>query len=373
MRVSEAAPTRAARRRAACALGVILTTAACGKEGPPLAPLRPEPGHIREVSAIRSDTLVQFRMVIPPANFDGTTPPVMERIEVYAMTTTAGAAAPGVTELFTQKFLYKTIPVRGGAAADPKADPAGTAKSPAAGETYVFEDVIDRATVTPADKPARHYLVAGATGRSRRGRPSPVVSVPLAESPSPPAKVDSTYTDRTFTLTWDARAGQTFRVAELGEKAAITPAKDLTPEPLSAPKLELPVWFGSERCFVVQPTETTARVSIVGVAGGPFCFTPVDTFAPPAPTGLLAVQDERGIVLRWTAVDAPDLAGYLVLRSAGAGETLQQLFRAPIAETTYVDQAIAAGVTYTYAIIAIDKAGNVSAQSGRQQVTARHP
>jgi hypothetical protein len=176
-------------------------------------------------------------------------------------------------------------------------------------------------------------------------------------------------------LTWDARAGQTFRVAELAEKAAITPATDLTTEPLSAPKLELPVWFGSERCFLVQTTETTGRVSIVGVAGGPFCFTPADTFAPPTPTGLLAVQEARGIVLRWTAVEteAADLAGYLVLRSAGAGETLQQLFRAPIAETTYVDQAITAGVTYTYAIIAIDKAGNVSPQSGRQQVTARRP
>jgi hypothetical protein len=360
------------RQASAGLLLIAAAAASCGKEGPPLPPLRPEPGHIREVAASRSATLIRIRMEIPSANFDGTTPPVMERIEVYATTTTSGVPAPGATELFNQKFLYKVIPVRRDEEGKP-VDPAMAAKSPAPGETYVFQDLVDGTSLNPAEKPIRHYLVAAATGRSRRGRPSPILSVPLAQEPLPPAKPSATYDERTFTLTWEAPAGQTFVVSELAKLASITPATPLTKEPLTAPKFETPVWFGRERCFIIMPIAITGRVSIEGTPGGPFCHAPVDTFAPAAPTGLLAVQDERGIVLRWTGIDAGDLAGYLVLRSAGAGETLQQLFRTPIAETTYVDQAITAGVTYTYAIIAVDRAGNVSPQSGRQQVTARRP
>jgi hypothetical protein len=139
--------------------------------------------------------------------------------------------------------------------------------------------------------------------------------------------------------------------------------------------LSLPVWFGTERCFAVRAIATEARVSVAGPIGPGVCATPVDTFAPPAPSGLNAFQEEAsgGIVLRWTAADAPDLAGYIVLRGEGTGEKLQQLVKAPIAETTYVDKTITPGTTYVYVVVALDRAGNPSGQSNRQQLTARLP
>jgi fibronectin type 3 domain-containing protein len=99
----------------------------------------------------------------------------------------------------------------------------------------------------------------------------------------------------------------------------------------------------------------------------------VDTFAPPAPGGLFAAQEGTGVVLRWTASEAPDLAGYLVLRGDGTGETLSQLFKTPIDGTRYVDTAIVPGATYVYAVVAVDRAANRSGESGRQQVTVRAP
>jgi fibronectin type 3 domain-containing protein len=76
------------------------------------------------------------------------------------------------------------------------------------------------------------------------------------------------------------------------------------------------------------------------------------------------------VTLLWSAVSADDLAGYLVLRSGG-GDDFTPLFREPAAATSYRDERVQPGATYAYAVIALDKAGNPSAQSNRQTVTVR--
>ena len=77
--------------------------------------------------------------------------------------------------------------------------------------------------------------------------------------------------------------------------------------------------------------------------------------------------------LIWDANTEPDLDGYLVLRGEAPGDTLQPLTPAPIHETRYQDRAIKPGVTYFYAIVAVDRATppNRSAPSNRVQETAR--
>jgi len=101
------------------------------------------------------------------------------------------------------------------------------------------------------------------------------------------------------------------------------------------------------------------------------CATAKDTFAPPAPTGLNALQDGAAITLVWTGVEAPDLAGYVVLRRDGAGETLRPLNPAPLTATTFKDEQAQAGATYTYSVVAVDRLGNPSEQSNRQTITVR--
>jgi fibronectin type 3 domain-containing protein len=78
------------------------------------------------------------------------------------------------------------------------------------------------------------------------------------------------------------------------------------------------------------------------------------------------------INLIWEPSSAADLAGYLVLRAdAAAGAALAPLMKEPIAATTYADTAVQPGVRYIYAVVAVDKAGNRSAESNRQEETAR--
>ncbi|HEY6324561.1 MAG TPA: CARDB domain-containing protein, partial [Thermoanaerobaculia bacterium] len=87
---------------------------------------------------------------------------------------------------------------------------------------------------------------------------------------------------------------------------------------------------------------------------------------PPAPTGLAAAVNGGNVTLTWTAgtPPAPDLAGYLVSRTAADG-TVTQLTASPIAATTYVDAGLADG-TYSYAVTAMNQAGNSSAPAGPQ-------
>jgi fibronectin type 3 domain-containing protein len=104
------------------------------------------------------------------------------------------------------------------------------------------------------------------------------------------------------------------------------------------------------------------------------CVTPRDVFPPPAPANLTAVAGTGAINLIWDAVDAADLAGYLVLRANAPGEKLTPLFDTPITDTTYKDATTTAGTRYVYAVVAVDKAApaNRSAESNRVEETGRN-
>jgi hypothetical protein len=121
--------------------------------------------------------------------------------------------------------------------------------------------------------------------------------------------------------------------------------------------------FGTERCFIVRSQETVGSVTVESAASEKTCVTPADTFAPAAPRSISAVGTEGAISLIWEPNRETDLAGYLVLRGEAPGEKLQALTTAPITETTYRDTTVKPGVSYVYAVIAVDRANNMSAQS----------
>ena len=110
-----------------------------------------------------------------------------------------------------------------------------------------------------------------------------------------------------------------------------------------------------------------------GPASAPACVTPIDTFAPPAPTALEAVGGAGVISLIWEAVEAPDLAGYLVFRGEATGEPTTPLTPAPIGDSSFEDRTVTPGVRYVYVVVAVDSAtpANRSAPSNRAEETAR--
>lgn len=153
--------------------------------------------------------------------------------------------------------------------------------------------------------------------------------------------------------------------------AIVLPAP-LTPQPVLVTEHVIPtVSFGVERCFEVRPVDKVAEATVIGPASPRTCITPVDKFAPAAPRSLAVIAGSGSINLIWDANSESDIAGYLVLRAEAPGDTLQPITKEPVAAATYRDESVRAGVRYIYSVVAVDRAGNRSAESNRQEETAR--
>jgi hypothetical protein len=416
---------------------LISGVAACGKKGPPVAPVRIVPAEAGDLAARRIGEHMHLQLRVPDRNTDGSRPADLARIHVYGLTGRAGALIEGMLDhrdFVRQATLVETIQVQAPLPERPDEVGAGEGQAPVLpgvpqGALTAFlepvtpemlQEVADSSRAPGADAesqaPAadvlglrwlfgdgprlvRAYVAVGETRRGREGRPSRRLQVPLVPPPAALAAPAVTYTEQTMTIGWDAGvdprrpfqapaspdvlpakslvAGvepvrfNVYEVATEGANDTVMP-QPLNPEPLSEPSFEDPrVAFGVERCYAVRAVETRGEIGIESAASPPACVTPVDTFPPAAPAGLAAVASEGVISLIWEPNQEPDFAGYLVLRGEAPGEKLQALTAQPIQETTYRDTSVAPGVRYVYAIVAIDRAGNLSVQSERAEELAR--
>tara|TARA_B100001146_G_C16144313_1_gene418192 strand:- start:550 stop:1176 length:627 start_codon:yes stop_codon:yes gene_type:complete len=137
--------------------------------------------------------------------------------------------------------------------------------------------------------------------------------------------------------------------------------------------VESGITFGSEQCYTVRALDEIDLLQVQGPASPSTCVTPVDTFAPEPPVGLLAVASQDAISLAWEPSPEVDLAGYLVLRRNDPGATLQPLTAAPIVATTFRDVDIRSDQRYVYVVQAVDDATppNISLASLEVQEQAR--
>lgn len=390
---------------ALCALG------ACGKKGPPLAPLRYVPGPVTDLQARRSGNEVRLQFVLPTTNLQKQGPLELGQIEVFAVTVAADAANPPNRDLLVPKFLVGTIPVKPPARegeAQPPADATPDTR-PAPGEPTTFVEELNVAKLTPqittpapapppvvpAQPPTtaaaaaaaaataaqktpvvtrRIYVIRGLTPGGRAGQPSERVMLPIVDLPARPAGVAVSHDEKAITISWTAEVpalGQPapgFNVYRAGEAAP------LNRKPLSTTTFVRPgVSFGTEECFVVRTAVATGNVTLESPPTDQQCVTPADTFPPAAPTGLSAVGTSGAINLIWEANTDADLAGYIVLRGDAPGDKLQAITATPIQTTTYQDTTVKPGVRYVYAVVAVDRATppNMSSQSARVEESAR--
>ena len=96
-----------------------------------------------------------------------------------------------------------------------------------------------------------------------------------------------------------------------------------------------------------------------------------DKFAPAAPKGLDAVAGLTSIELSWDLNEDGDFAGFIIYRAEPLDEFARLAGPAPL--PSYSDRTPRAGVSYRYAVSAIDKTGNESARSAAVQITLPAP
>jgi hypothetical protein len=410
-------------------------TVACGKKGPPLPPLIKIPIPPGDFTVVRRGTQVELQFTVPNANTDGTRPANVARVEAYAITGVAAAVAPIPDEqLLKVATKVGSVPVKAPRDPDMTIEPDEAAEDiepPEGagldqGAPAHVEEQLTAASLAPVDVPqkrargpsadtaprpllgpsratfVRTYAIVGVTSRGRKGPVSKRVSVPLVLPPPAPSSPKIDYDETAITLTWSppapaaltegAPGGRTTLGLLAARPLGVADSKiayhvyDVAPGPDGAGQVqtrltESPVpettftdkriVWGVERCYVVRTVEIISDLRVESDAAPPACRTLVDTFPPVAPKELNVVPGQGYVSLIWQPNTERDLAGYIVLRGVAPGDALEPITPGPITDTAYQDNNVPTGVRYVYAVRAVDKAGNLSPLSNRQEVEAR--
>lgn len=419
---------RRARRRILVLLcaGALGAFPACGKKGPPLAPLRLVPAAPEAIAARRQNDRVYLTFTLPVKNAGEPGAVSLGRVEVYAITIAPGVPIPPAAELVDRSHAIGQIEVKPPLDEDAsEADREAYEKDarPAPGDAVTFSETLDAPQFVPVtvktparaaqpaaapaqpdvdeeERPAaaapatpvaapqtpppphpleRLYVVRGISRDGRPGGATAPAAVAMGPPPLAPANVTGSFTATSIVVKWDANpaAGSTtttYNVYSASDKAQTGAPAPLNAKPLTTTTFEREgAKPGVEVCFVVRAVETIGTVPVESGASAPACVTPRDTFPPAPPARLAAVSGPGAINLIWDPNGEPDLAGYLVLRGEAGSDTLQPLTPEPIRDTTYRDADVTPGVRYVYAVVAVDRATppNRSAPSARVEETAR--
>jgi len=241
----------------------------------------------------------------------------------------------------------------------------------------------------------RTYVAFGVSSRDREGRPSSMESIPLVDPPGPPAAPVVEYAEASARVTWEAPDTLRLLVQDPSYAVSDDPESEYTGPPLTSTPIvewgepsryvvydvaglgteppparperlrppgrtesyvDSDIVFGETRCYAVRVLDAVGELEIEGPESPASCVVLTDTFAPGAPTGLVAVADDGAVNLVWNANDESDLAGYLVLRASAPDATLQPLTPEPVERTRYRDAGVVPGQRYRYAVQAVDSA-----------------
>jgi hypothetical protein len=342
----------------------------CGKKGPPLPPLISLPVAPAEVTVIRQGSTVEVQFAVPKSNTDGSTPADVDRVDVYGLT---GEAASG-DDIVRRGSRIGTVLVNpppdpdedpdAEKPEDPKAPPKRGIDQGVAGR--VSEDIAG----ISADAP-RFYVAVGVNKRGRRGPTSPPAAIPLGPAPPAPPPPVITYTETSISVGWKPPAAAAAPALAVHVYQPGPPSRRLSDAPLAEPPFtDSRIEWGAERCYALRAVETNNGLTMESEASEPACVRLTDTFPPAAPAGLTAVASAGAISLIWNASPEQDIAGYLVLRAIAPATTPVAVTPAPVTETTFRD-TVAAGDRVTYAVQAVDQAGNVSPMSAPIEEIAR--
>ena len=228
--------------------------AACGIRGRPQPPLIILPAAVSDLSAARLGNEIHLELTVPEANADGSQPPDLERIDIYAVTTLPEAdGAPLVLDEWIEDadpILTLDVVVLEEPEASVEEEPENRADdAPEEGRTYApgelvtavepltpdivepveierdeedeedeeepDEDAVEEATdATPLAGPLvspplprvprRTYIAVAVSRRNRQSAVFAAPPVPVQPAPDPPGLPVVTYTETSIEIEWTA-------------------------------------------------------------------------------------------------------------------------------------------------------------------------
>ena len=343
----------------------------CGIRGRPLAPLIIVPAVVSDFSAVRLGDEVQLHFTIPEANADGSRPPDVSRVDVYAVTT---LPEDGGADLVLDEWLESAepiftfdvvVPVESEDPEEPE-EPEEEVAGPRAlgpGDPVTVVEVLTPDAVRPlrsepdeeeeaaeapdeddaetaADGPVlagplvspplprvprRTYVAVAVSRRNRQSAAATAPPVAVQPAPEPPGRPVLTYTETSIDVEWTAP--DTARLPLQAPPAADSGLPDSAAaeaEPAVLPAVTLLPPQTPSRYDVYDVSPPAEAVSEAGgepAAGagipGPLNDQPLAATAYPGVEATLGV--ERCFLVR--TVDTVDQIDRLALRSAASETT----------------------------------------------------
>ena len=355
---------------------------ACGKRGDPRPPVPIIPKAISDLVVTQRGSKVILTWSYPSLTTSGGSLRDLRRVVVYRVTEElpvpqAGrdpnAILPGDVDVTTPRPIQQFSKVLGVGPAQfvklrERVDSIEGANLPAAtsGAHLIYEDT--PAFKTRDGRPVRLNYAVVAEGGTAKSDLSNIATIVPVEVPAPPANVSATPDAKGIVLKWDAPStAKMFNVYRIGASEA--------PNELAPPINAAPV---TSATYTDAPPygAYTYRVTAVAATGPPriesdpsaaATVTFKDLMPPPAPASLTALVEVKNVRLLWDPVDVPDLAGYFVYRYEGKARIKFQT-GAPIPSTHFGDASPDPGIEYVYAVTAVDKSGNESAERRSEPV-----
>ncbi len=348
-----------------CGMASLILAAftSCGMPGAPLPPSLNLPVPVTDLSAVRSGGQVALSWSMPTK----TTDKVLLKGNIAVRVCRSQSNA-------TQCSIAATLSFAPGAAATyTDALPFALADGPAHVLTYSVEllnrkarsaGLSNRAQVLAGEAPA---VVEGLSAEMRKG------GVLLRWAPAPSTATPAAIRLVRHLLTAPTKKTDQGPLAESAEPLEQTLIVEPTPN--SDRALDTSIRFGETYEYraqrVARITIDGSTLELAGPLSSPLRVNATSAFPPSPPRRLEAVATAGkngsgpAIDLSWFPGTEPDLAGYIVYRRdlGAAGSGWQRISAQPVIGPGFHDANVEPGLTYGYAVTAIDRDGHESARS----------
>jgi hypothetical protein len=359
------------------ALVCLMALVACGKRGDPKPPVPMIPKETSDLVVTQRGNRTVLAWSYPSLTTSGKQLGPVHRVDVFRYIEPLpvpqtgrdpNAILPGDVDPTVPRPIAEFAKVPGLATTQfnklkQRIDSIQGANLPAAtnGAKLTYEDT--PAFHTDDQRPVRLNYAVSTAGTAATSALSNLATIVPLDVPPPPAHFTATAKPEGVVLAWDKVEHAA------GYNLYRTPAGESFDE-LAVPVNAKPV---AATTYTDVPPYGNFDYRVTAVASAPAAKTPLieselspaaaatfkDLLPPPAPTGLAALVETKAVRLVWDAVDVPDMSGYFVYRTDPQGHRLQ-LTPTIIPQTTFRDISIEPGTEYTYEVVAIDRAHNVS-------------
>jgi fibronectin type 3 domain-containing protein len=337
--------------------------AACGKRRPPLPPVERIPQRTELLSGAQRGNQVVLSWPAPLRNASDGSVQSIRRIDIYRLAEKPDAPLPLTEEDYSQRAaVIGSIQF---------------AEIKAAGETLTYTDVL---TFTGNPTRLRYALKYVNSAGQKASFSNFLIIEPAGKIALPPRISAVGESENALSVKWQAPAGNIDGSDGLNiigyNIYRATGDTTLRNEPLNGPNpvnatefSDTTFNFGEQYTYIVRAVSVGANGQPVeSLNSNAVAIKPIDKYPPTAPTNLSLAVSPNGktISLFFPANPERDIAGYRLYRATDSLLPLNQwqpLTSGLLTRTTFRDETVAPGRSYSYYLIAVDAAGNTSQPS----------